>query len=118
MFPRLIAIALSDEVEIEDATYQTADALKVEYEGKLSQVRMLSQKESDSIKAYESARYKIERLPANVDGYNQESAMRQIREIISELEQVQSGTTVEQDARALMTSAEKKLRQIKLNQQI
>ena len=106
------AISFLGQIPIEDPSYDTADILRVEYERQLSQVRASFTVETKSTKAYNSAKSKIEQLPTEVNDSNKERTIRQIRAILSELEQVKSGTTVEQDARLLIDSAQQKLRQI------
>ena len=106
------AIVFLKKIPIEDPSYTTADNLLIEYERQLSKVKSFAARETESIRAYKLAQNKFRQMPAEVNTSNKQRTIRQIRDILIELEKVQSGTTVEQDARFMGDSARQKLRQI------
>lgn len=106
------AINRLERIPLEDPGFSKAQSLLAEYETNLGNTKIRQQKEANSVRAYEFARSQIVNLPKQVDSYNREGVIRQIQQIIVQLERVQAGTTVYQQATDLMILAENKLKQI------
>jgi exonuclease VII small subunit len=106
------AISRLNEVPLEDPGYLKAQTLLAEYETNLGNNNIRQQIEFDSVKAFEVAQSQIINLPKQIDNSNREFAIHQIQAIMVQLEKVQVGTTVYQQATDLMASAEKKLQTI------
>ena len=66
----------------------------------------------DSVRAFESAQSQIVNLPSTIDRNNQARTARQIRSIIFQLEKVHPKTTVYEQSKYLMNSAEQKLKEV------
>lgn len=106
------AISRLNRVPLEDPGYLEAQSLLANYQIDLGEVEIRQQTEANSLKAFEFAYSQIVDLPKQVDDYNRDRVIRQIQQIIIQLEKVSSGTTVYEQALDLLASAEQKLQEI------
>lgn len=106
------AISKLNRVPLEDPGYLKAQSLLANYQTHLGEIKISQQAEANSVRAFEYAYSQIVDVPKQVNEYNRERVIRQIQQIIIQLEKIQSGTTVYQQAIELMASAEKKLQEI------
>jgi hypothetical protein len=110
------AITLLRQVRPTDANYAAAQALLAEYTDNLEQIKIRTSNEAQSVQTLEAAQAKINRLIAAVP--DQSGAMGraqmtgQLQAIITELEQVQPGTTAYLEAQNLLLSAKNRLTQM------
>lgn len=107
------AISRLNRVPLEDPGYLEAQSLLANYQTDLGEVEIRQQTEANSLKAFEFAYSQIVDLPKQVDDYNRDRVIRQIQQIIIQLEKVSSGTTVYEQALDLLASAEQKLQEIR-----
>ena len=106
------AISRLERVPLEDAGYLKAQSLLADYQTNLGEIKIRQQAEVNSVRAFESAQSQIVTLSKQVNNNNRDRVVRQIQQIIIQLEKVQTGTTVYYRATDLITLAEKKLREI------
>lgn len=106
------AIAILEDVQLEDAGYLETQTLLATYEAKLGEMSIRQQEEELSQQAYESAQEMIANLPKSVDQDNRDQTARDILAIINQLEKVKSQTTVYQNSLTMMALAEHKLKQL------
>ncbi|BAZ44165.1 hypothetical protein NIES4102_11710 [Chondrocystis sp. NIES-4102] len=107
------AIAILNQVSLDDSGYLETQTLLANYEAKLGQMRIFQQQEQESQQAYELAQSMIANLPNTVDSSQRNTTTQAILNIINQLEKVHQQTTVYQDALALKNLADKKLQQLK-----
>ena len=112
------AISRLEQVSKQDLTgYAEAQKLLAEYSKNLGQVKIRRQAESDSVKALEQSKNKIERLlllastPTTAQSVHR-NTISQLQGIINELEKVQNGTTAYLKAQELLLQAKNKLNQV------
>ena len=89
------AISRLDRVPLEDPGYLKAQSLIANYQSDLGEIEIRQQAEVNSVRAFEFAYSQIVELPKQVNGYNRDRVIRQIQQIIIQLEKVSSGTTVQ-----------------------
>jgi len=106
------SISRLKKVPLEDPGYLSAQNLLASYQTKLGEAKTNKRMEIESVRAFESAQSQIVDLPQTVDRNNRARTTRQIRKIIIQLEKVRSGTTVYEQAKQLMSSAEQKLKEV------
>jgi hypothetical protein len=111
------AISRLEQVSKQDLTgYAEAQKLLAEYSKNLGQVKIRRQAESDSVKALEQSKNKIERLlastPTTAKSVNRNRTISQLQGIINDLEKVQNGTTAYLKAQELLLQAKNKLNQL------
>lgn len=110
------AIARLQQVRSTDVNYGAAQALLAEYTDNLEQIRVRTSTESQSAQALASAEAKINRLiatlPDQAGAADRNRVIAQLQAIITELEQVQPGTTAYLDAQSLLLSAQNRLTQM------
>ena len=99
-------------VPLEDPGYLDAQGLLATYKTSLGDIKIRLSAEANSVKAFEVAQAQIVDLPKTVNSNNRERVARQILRIINQLEKVQSGTTVYEEASQLIIFANKKLKEI------
>ena len=103
------SISRLKNVPLKDPGYLSAQNLLASYQTKLGEAQTNKRVEADSARAFELAQSKMISLPETVDRNNQAQTVRQIRSIIIQLEKVRPRTTVYDQAKYLINSAEKKL---------
>jgi hypothetical protein len=106
------AIAILEDVPLEDAGYLETQTLLATYEAELEETSIRQQEEELSQQAYESAQEMITNLPKSVDQDNRDQTAKDILAIIHQLEKVKSQTTVYQNSLTMMALAENKLKQL------
>jgi hypothetical protein len=107
------AIAVLENVPLEDAGYLETQTLLATYEAELSEMRIRLEEESSSQREYDSAQQMITNLPKSVDQDNRDRTTREILTIINQLEKVKPQTTVHANAVEMMNFAHKKLQQLR-----
>ena len=107
------AIAILENVPLEDAGYLKTQTLLATYEAELGEMSIRQQEEELSQQAYESAQNMITNLPKSIHEYNRDRTAKEILSIINKLEKVKPQTTVYQKSLTMMNFAEKKLKQLK-----
>jgi hypothetical protein len=106
------AIDRLEKISLEESGYLEAQKLLITYQGNLGIVKIRRQAEETSVAALTTAKREIESLLAsNFGGRDRNQMISQIQSIIYELQKVQTGTTVYQEAQELMQSAQKKLKE-------
>jgi hypothetical protein len=106
------AIAILEDVPLEETGYLETQTLLATYEAKLGEISIRQEEEELSQQAYESAREMIANLPKSVAQDNRDQTARDILAIINQLEKVKSQTTVYQNSLTMMALAENKLKQL------
>ena len=106
------AIAILNQVPLEDAGYLETQTLLARYEAELGEIKIRHLEELSSQQAYKSAQNKIANLPKSVDKYNRDRTAKEILIIINELEAVKPKTTVYQDSLVTIDFARRKLKQL------
>lgn len=106
------SISRLKKVPLEDPGYLSAQSLLASYQTKLGEAQTSKRIEIDSVRAFESAQSQIINLPSTIDQSNQARTARQIRSIIFQLEKVNPKTTVYEQSKYLMNSAEQKLKEV------
>ena len=109
------AIARLNSIPLEDPGYLEAQTLMATYQSNLAQVQLRKTEQSESIKAYENAQQKTEKLLASTSDdptkVNKSQTISQLQSIINELDKVKQGTTVYEQAQELKKNAQEKLSQ-------
>ncbi|MGB5969009.1 MAG: hypothetical protein WBG70_11840, partial [Spirulinaceae cyanobacterium] len=106
------ATAMLEKVPPEDPGYVESQKLLAAYEAELGNIRIRKQDEEESVQAYQSAQNLITNLPKTVNESNRDSTANDLLSIINKLEQVKPQTTVYEDARNMITSAENKKKEL------
>lgn len=113
------AIARLQQVRTTDVNYAAAQKLLADYTDNLEQIKIRTATEAQSLRTLETARSKIQNLLASSS--NQPDAYRnqlvsQLQGIITDLQQVQPGTTAYLEAQNLLLSAQNRLNQLPAQQ--
>lgn len=107
------AIDRLEKISLEESGYLEAQKLLATYQSNLGIVRIRRQVEESSVAALTEAKREIEYLLANTSVRSDRNQMiSKIQSIIYELQKVQTGTTVYQEAQELLKSAQKKLKEM------
>ncbi len=106
------ATAILEQVPQEDPGYVESQKLLAVYDTELKEFGIRQQDEEQSVQAYQSAQNLITNLPKTVDESNRDATANNILTIINKLEQVKPQTTVYEDARNMINSAENKKKQL------
>ena len=107
------AIAILEQVPLEDAGYLETQTLLANYETELAEIKIRQQEEAESQRAYNLAQSLITNLPKSVNRNNRDRTARDILTIINKLERVKPKTTVYEEARTMMSFANQKLKQLR-----
>lgn len=96
------------------AGYTAAQSLMATYQDNLAQIEIRRKQEADSVQAFREAESLTQNLVASAPNATASSTASQLQQIISKLEQVESGTTVYKRAQPYLQDARNKLSKIKL----
>jgi len=110
-----LAIDRLGKIAVEETGYLEAQKLLATYQSDLATVRVRRQVEEASVMALQNAKREIQSLLAsasNYGGIDRHQMTSKIQSIISELENVKTGTTAYKEAQELILSAQKKLKEI------
>lgn len=110
------AIARLERIPQDDlAGYAEAQRLLATYRANIEQIKVRRLQEQNSVAAFQSAQFKIQRLqesiPDDPSRIDRNYTISQLQGIINELERVNNGTTVYPEAQQLLLSAKNKLNQ-------
>lgn len=107
------AIHQLDQVSPNDVVgYAEAQRLRAEYRDNLAQIQVRRQQEANAVLAFQEANRTIQSLLANAARFDQNYTISQIQGVITQLKQIDNGTTAYKDAQVLLLQAQNKLDQI------
>lgn len=97
-------------VPVDNPGYLNAQTKLAEYQQNLGTAQIRLQRETESAKAFQDAKSLFAELQNDVNspGQNPGSSLKQLQQIVNELEAVQPGTTVYPEAQKWLVSARKK----------
>lgn len=107
------AIQQLDQVPKDDFFgYAAAQNLRAEYRDNLAQIQVRRQQEANAVIALQKANNTIQTLLANSARFDQNYTISQLQSVITQLKQINHGTTAYKEAQVLLLQAQNKLDQI------
>lgn len=107
------AIRALEQVSREDIVgYVEAQNLRAEYRDNLAQIQVRRQQEAQAVENLQQAHRKIQNLVAHSTTSNRNYTISQIQGVITQLKQINHGTTAYKEAQVLLLQAQNKLDQI------
>ncbi|MBT9310867.1 hypothetical protein [Leptothoe kymatousa] len=100
------ALAELKKIQPDEPDYVKAQGLKAEYTISLGEVRELQNAEKAAVKLVQAAEKDINKLVEISANQSPERTIAAVNQVISDLEQVPSGTTVSEDAQVLIQQAQ------------
>lgn len=106
------AIARLEQVPPDDEGYNEAQRLLAQYQTNLGVIQERRVQEEEAVRAMDSANAKTNQLVAQSASMSPNQVASQLQSIINDLNKIQQGTTVYDEAQTMLESATAKLQQI------
>lgn len=107
------AIKALDPVSREDVVgYVAAQMLQAEYRDNLAQIQVRRQQEQEAVENLQQAHRQIQNLLASAATSNRNYTISRLQSVITQLKQIENGTTAYREAQILLLQAQNKLDQI------